>query len=53
MDLLQGRVDAGVLEVYFTHLNHSNPALDPDGDARRAIEDRGFAVLAEGQDLAL
>jgi pyrroloquinoline quinone biosynthesis protein B len=51
MDMLQSWVDG--LEVYFTHLNHSNPALDPDGEARTAIHDRGFAVLAEGQEIAL
>jgi pyrroloquinoline quinone biosynthesis protein B len=53
MDLLQQRVDAGHLAVYFTHLNHSNPALLPDSDARREIERRGFAVAAEGQEIAL
>lgn len=53
MDLLQDRVEAGTLAVYFTHLNHSNPALDPTSAARSEIERRGFAVLAEGQDLAL
>jgi pyrroloquinoline quinone biosynthesis protein B len=51
--LLEGRVRAGSLEVYFTHLNHSNPALDPDGPAREAIEARGFSVLDEGTELGL
>jgi pyrroloquinoline quinone biosynthesis protein B len=49
MDLLQSRVDADDLEVYFTHLNHSNPALDRDGETRRLIESRGFHVLDDGQ----
>ncbi len=53
MDLLQARVDAGTLGVYFTHLNHSNPALDPESEARQTIERRGFHVLEDGQDLAL
>ena len=35
--------------ILFTHLNHSNPALDPDGPQREEIERQGFAVLAEGQ----
>jgi pyrroloquinoline quinone biosynthesis protein B len=48
MDLLEPLVKAGKLRVFFTHLNHSNPALDPDGPARRAIEARGFRVLEEG-----
>ena len=48
MDLLEPLVKAGKLRVYFTHLNHSNPALDADGPARKAIEARGFRVLDEG-----
>lgn len=53
MDLLEPLVKAGKLRVYFTHLNHSNPALDEDGPARKAIEARGFRVLAEGEAFAL
>jgi pyrroloquinoline quinone biosynthesis protein B len=49
MDLLEPLVKAGKLRVYFTHLNHSNPALDEDGPARKAIEARGFRVLREGE----
>ncbi len=53
MNLLQDLVDRQGLEVYFTHLNHSNPAVDPDSAARRRIEDRGFHVLEEGQEFPL
>lgn len=53
MDLLQGRVDAGALEVVFLHLNHSNPALDRDSDAAREIVARGFAVARQGQEFPL
>jgi pyrroloquinoline quinone biosynthesis protein B len=53
MDLLEPLVKAGKLKVYFTHLNHSNPALDPVGAARKAIEARGFQVLEEGEELGL
>ena len=49
MDLLQDRVSAGKLKVYFTHLNHSNPVLDPASPERRAVESRGFHVAAELQ----
>ena len=49
MDLLEPLVKAGKLRVYFTHMNHSNPALDADGSARKAIEARGFRVLQEGE----
>jgi pyrroloquinoline quinone biosynthesis protein B len=53
MDLLEPLVHAGKLRVYFTHLNHSNPALDHDGPARKTIEERGFRVLGEGEEFGL
>ncbi len=53
MDLLGERVSNGALTVYFTHLNHSNPALDPESEAAAEIGRRGFAVLAEGQQVDL
>lgn len=53
MDLLQPLVDAGTLQVIFTHLNHSNPAIEPGSAAAAAIERRGFAVATEGLSLAL
>lgn len=53
LDLLAPQVASGKLRVLFTHLNHSNPALEEGSEARRAIEARGFAVLAEGQELPL
>lgn len=53
MELLGPLVKAGKVQVYFTHLNHSNPALDRDGAARKAIEARGFQVLDEGEELGL
>lgn len=46
-------VRAGRLEVVFTHLNHSNPALDEDSPERRALEDAGFRVLREGEEIEL
>ena len=33
--------------VRFIHLNHTNPALSPDSDARRTIHERGFRVADE------
>ena len=53
MDLLAPLVGKGRLHVYFTHLNHSNPALDRDGAARRNIEARAFHVLDEDDEFAL
>ncbi len=47
---LMGRLPPEKREaVFFTHLNHSNPALDPDGEARRKIEQAGFHLASEGQ----
>lgn len=46
-------VEAGELTVYFTHLNHSNPALDPVSPERQRLEAAGFAVLAEGEQIPL
>lgn len=53
LDLLSKEVDASGLQVFFTHLNHSNPALDPGSPERHEIESRGFKVLEEGQEFDL
>jgi len=53
MDLLERRVAGAGLEALFIHLNHSNPALAPDSEARREIDARGFAVAIEGQEFDL
>ncbi len=53
MDLLVDRVAAGQLEVHFTHLNHSNPALTPESPAAAEIRRRGFQILEEGLELSL
>lgn len=53
MELLGPLVKAGKVKVFFTHLNHSNPALDPNGPARKDIEARGFRVLDETDELEL
>ncbi|MCZ6652616.1 MAG: MBL fold metallo-hydrolase [Planctomycetota bacterium] len=34
-------------KIRFIHLNHTNPALDPDSAAARAIHSAGFAVANE------
>lgn len=53
MDLLEPLVKAGKVRVYFTHLNHSNPAFEQGGAAERAIAGRGFGVVAEGAGFGL
>lgn len=40
-------------KVRFIHLNHTNPALDPDGEARGEIERRGFHMADEGERITL
>lgn len=53
LDRLEPWVKSGKGQALFTHLNHSNPALEPESPARREIERRGFAVAAEGQEIGL
>ncbi len=43
------RLNGQAEKVYFTHLNHTNPAIDPESRQRREIEARGFHVAGEGQ----
>ncbi len=52
-ELLAPLVARGRLRVAFTHLNHTNPLLDGDGQLRRALEARGFRVLDDGDELEL
>ena len=40
-------------KVRFIHLNHTNPALVPDSEARRRIEERGFRVAEQGERVGL
>lgn len=53
MELLGPLVKAGKVKVWFTHLNHSNPALDPNSEARKNIAAKGFRVLDEADELEL
>ncbi len=52
MDLLEAGVREG-RRVLFTHLNHSNPALDPGSEAAAEIGRRGFGIAAEGMEFVL
>ena len=53
MHRLESLVGRGSTQIWFTHLNHSNPALEPAGPERAEIERRGFGVLLEGQEFPL
>ena len=52
MDVLAPAAKSGK-RIYFTHLNHSNLALDPDRHASKEIIDRGFHLAADGMELPL
>lgn len=52
MDRLAARLADG-LQVWFIHLNHSNPTLDPAAPERREVERRGFRVAATGDEFPL
>lgn len=52
MDRLQAWVDGG-RQVWFLHLNHSNPALRDDSPQAEEIRRRGFRVAREGDHFGL
>jgi pyrroloquinoline quinone biosynthesis protein B len=53
MALLQDVVGAGDARVILTHLNNSNPALDPDGPQAAEVVRRGFEIALEGVRIGL
>ena len=44
---------AGPNKVRFLHLNHTNPALDPESEATRAIKKAGHHVARQGEQVEL
>ncbi len=53
VERLRSRVATGGARVLFTHLNHSNPAVDPRSDAARAIREAGMGVAWDGMEIGL
>lgn len=51
MDRLQDLVEQ--TEIYFIHLNHSNPAIDSEGTVRKELEMKGFHIAEEGIEFVL
>ncbi|MFX1534382.1 MAG: MBL fold metallo-hydrolase [Promethearchaeota archaeon] len=50
---LENVVKKGKTEIYFTHLNHTNSVLDPEGAARKAIEKIGFRIASDRKEFFL
>lgn len=36
-------------KVFFIHMNHTNPLLDPESEASKAVEAAGFHIARQGQ----
>ena len=53
MLLLRNIAQNSNIQVYFTHLNHSNLALDPDGDARKTMKKDAFDLAEDGMEFSL
>ncbi|MBK7342052.1 MAG: MBL fold metallo-hydrolase [Saprospiraceae bacterium] len=48
MALLSELVDEEKARVYFIHMNHSNPVLDPQSDATKKVFESGFQIARTG-----
>lgn len=46
-------VGLGGKHRYYTHINNSNPVLDPASEATRAVRDAGWMVAEDGQAFSL
>jgi pyrroloquinoline quinone biosynthesis protein B len=53
MDILGSATKSGKSRIYFTHLNHTNRALDPNGSAQREIREKGFQLASDGMEIFL
>lgn len=51
MDRLQDLVDE--TDIYFTHFNHTNPAIDPLHPFTQQLKERGFRIAEEGMQIDL
>jgi len=53
MQLLENLADEERDKVWFIHMNHTNPLLDPASEETREVQARGFHVAVEGLRLGL
>jgi hypothetical protein len=48
-----GEKKQGDPEVFFTHLNHTNPLYAPDGEQMKQLKSLGWGVVQQGQRFTL
>ena len=53
INLLNSLSDEEKRKVYFIHMNHTNPMLDPDSDLSKSVTNKGFNIARLGQKLYL
>ncbi len=53
LDRLGALACIGDARVLFSHLNHSNPLVDPESAETAEVRERGFGIAAEGQIIPL
>ena len=53
INLLKGLSNENKRKVYFIHMNHTNPMLDPNSDLSKLIITKGFNIARLGQKLYL
>jgi len=53
MQVLKDIAKEGKTRIFFTHLNHSNFALEPEGKPRKKIEEQGFHLAWDGMEFSL
>ena len=53
INILDGLGDEIKSKVYFIHMNHTNPMLDPNSDLSKSVINKGFNIARLGQKLYL
>ncbi len=53
LKILKNSVKSGRKKVFFTHLNHTNLALNPEGKERKAVVEAGCGIASEGMEFFL
>ena len=53
INILDGLGDEIKSKVYFIHMNHTNPMLDPNSDLSKSLINKGFNIARLGQKLYL